>query len=294
MGAAARARNVDERIRDVIRSAELCLELAIINPSRYGALIHASVPDFVEILLKIGTDERGIALPNNPTFAQVVRGIRTALPTANQPAFSEITKYFFDNRTKFRNQIHHSAEAQGYNIHEREVLEPILGMDDFLALLFPTLTANGQVFVGSNFRAYMQFLRLHFDSLTKGRAAFARFSALERELDNWELRQKFNYPRDHKIGRVKAVQSLLPMDIDSFCGRVLGYPYALRKHIRDVLTQEPNLTIYQIQTRLKKNSLQPYKLNLVQNCLDDVLDEKCFGDNTVIRLMGNGYYLSIV
>ncbi|HEY6072575.1 MAG TPA: hypothetical protein VIV15_04075, partial [Anaerolineales bacterium] len=81
--------------------------------------------------------------------------VRLALNTNVQPEFLRIIKYFADARRKFRNPLHHSASAQGYNIAEREVLELIAQLDTLVKLLFPGLVRNGDIFVGGFYLAYI-------------------------------------------------------------------------------------------------------------------------------------------
>ena len=69
----------DLKIKPVLLSAETIFELAIIDPSRYGPIIHANIPDYAEILLKLFLEEEIKSIPRNPdrrTFKRLTDEIK--------------------------------------------------------------------------------------------------------------------------------------------------------------------------------------------------------------------------
>lgn len=264
---------IEQKIKAVLQSAELVFELAIIDPTRYGPIIHANVPDYAEILMKVFIEEAGRSITKKVrnkdkglNFFELAQDINKNSKGINLVRFQEIIEYFISIREQFRNPLHHTDKVQGYVIAKPVALECLLIFDDLLSVLFPTL--NSALFINSNYACYIQYIRLDYDQ------GFGKnvkhYSAVISALHRIEEEQDFYCPDGFDSSRVVAIKQLFKFDNDKYTRTVFNYRPQIKGLVVDELhrSQIP-LSSNQLLPRLKNH---PYNLDLT---VDEI--ERCLG-----------------
>jgi hypothetical protein len=272
----------EARIKAILKSAELSFELGIINATRFGPLIHANVPDYAEILLKVYLEENTIAIPGN--FPGIVTAVNTHI-TANrpgdQPIFQEISDYFTTIRASFRNPLHHTDRVQGYVIEQREALRCLLKLDELLMTLFPGLNSNA--FDELNYPCYLRYLKMEYDE-SLGRGNHHLYLAASSELRRLQDEDNFHGPPEFNASRLVAVRRLFRLNDDQFIRTVLQYRPILRSKILGVLPNSKNgLTPRQILNVLNSDpDLNGLTEQEIESCVQHVCNEPFTGQGTIV------------
>jgi len=278
---------VEQKISGVLQSAGLVFELAIIEPSRYGPIIHANVPDYAEILLKVFIEEAGRNTTKAGTrdkglnFYELKQDIVSNPGGIDVARFQVIADYFLSIREEFRNPLHHTDKVQGYVIAKSVALECLLTFDELLWVLFPALTPL--VFSNMNYPGYVQYIRLDYVQ------AFGKnirlYKAVNAALRRIEEENNFNCPDDFDSSRVNAIRQLFRYEPDTFTRVVLNY----RPHIRQLIVDE----LYTSSTALSSNQLLP-RLRGLPNNQDLTIEEieRCLGFMEGVRFDGYGIVTS--
>jgi hypothetical protein len=254
---------VEQRITAIIRSAELSFELGIVNATRYGPLIHANVPDYAEILLKVFIDENRInpGQSDFPGLIVAVNGFFAANQLADQPKFQQIGDYFIDTRRAFRNPLHHTDRVQGYVIERSEALRCLLRFNELLLVLFPNIP--GATLEDLNYPCYIQYLKMEHDQ-SLGRGNHRLYQVVISALQRLENENDYRCPADHDSSRLIAVRRLFRFDYETFTRFVLNYRPQIKGFIADAIHHSPN--------PLSSNQLLP-RIKQAPNCHDLTLDE---------------------
>lgn len=282
---------VEHRVKAILKSAELSFELGIINATRYGPLIHANVPDYAEILLKIYLEENRIPIP--PNFPAIVTAVNTHI-TANrpavQPAFQEISDYFITIRADFRNPLHHTDRVQGYVIEQREALRCLLKLEELLGILFPGI--NSASFRELNYPCYLRFLKMEYEE-SLGLGNHRLYQAVASELRRLQDEDNFTVPHEFNVSRLIAVRRLFRLDDDQFTRTVLQYRPVLKQKIFDALRNARHgLTPRQIRNALINDpDLSGLSEQEIEACVQYIHNEYVPGQGTVIA-RGMQYHLT--
>jgi hypothetical protein len=258
----------EQRIKAILKSAELSYELGIINATRFGPLIHANVPDYVEIMLKVFIEENHIN-PTQTDFPGLITAINDFFSNnrpADQAQIQQIGNYFIETRRAFRNPLHHTERVQGYVIERSEALLCLLRFNEFLELLFPTILSVN--FDELNYPCYVQFIKLEYDQ-NLGRNIPRFYQAVISALQRLEQDNEYHCPSDFDSSRLIAIRHLYRLDADSFIRTVLNYRPSIKSLIVDELHRSPiSLSSNQLLIRLKKSpNNQDLMVDEVERCL---------------------------
>jgi len=282
---------VEARIKAILKSAELSFELGIINATRFGPLIHANVPDYAEILLKVFLEENGQAVPGK--FPGIVTAVNTYI-TANRPGdqltFQEISDYFITTRADFRNPLHHTDRVQGYVIEQREALRCLLKLDELLVVLFPEI--NSASLGELNYPCYLRFLKMEYEE-SLGRGSHRLYLAVVTELRRLQDEDNFTVPPEFNVSRLIAVRRLFRLDDDQFTRTVLQYRPILRLKIFDVLrNSRRGMTPRQMRNVLINDpDLGGLSEQEIEACVQHIHNDCLPGQGTVI-VRGMQYHLT--
>lgn len=259
---------IESRIKAILKSAELSFELGIINATRFGPIIHANVPDYAEILLRVFVEENHIN-PTQSDFPGLVTAVSGNLRenrSLDQQKFQHLGNYFVDTRHTFRNPIHHTDRVQGYVIERSEALLCLINFNELLFCLFPTISMK--VFEGLNFPCYIQFIKLEYNQNLgiNNRLYQAVISAVHRI----EGENAYQCPDDFDSSRLIAIRQLYHFDSDTFTRNVFNY----RPQIKNLVVDE----LHQATIPLSSNQLLPRLKSLPSNeglTSDEI--ERCLG-----------------
>ena len=221
---------VEQRIKAILKSAELSFELGIINASRYGPLIHANVPDYAEILLRVFASENNLTSTPRDDFHGLINATSTFLPTNNLAKFIPLADYFKDTRASFRNPLHHTDRVQGYVIEKMEALLCLLRFNELLLVLFPSILSTS--FDELNYSCYVEFIKLEYEQRLGRNARLHQ--AVMSALQSIETENAYRCPTDFDSSRLLAVRQLYHMDPDKFTRTVFNY----RPHIKSLIADE--------------------------------------------------------
>jgi hypothetical protein len=265
--------SVEQRVKAILKSAELSFELGIINATRFGPLIHANVPDYAEILLRVFASENHLTPTPRDDFHGLVNVIVAFLPVADQAIFQPLAEYFKDTRAAFRNPLHHTDRVQGYVIERGEALLCLLRFDELLLTLFPSiLTTNLD---GLNYPCYVQFIRLEYNQ-SLGRNNPRLYQAVVAALQRLEQDNGYHCPFDFDSSRLIAIRQLYRLDSDAFVRTVLNYRPPIKSSIVDELHRSPHpLSSNQLLLRLKQlPNNQDLSADEVDRCLSFMEGER--------------------
>lgn len=273
---------VDKRIKAILRSAELVFELGVVNATRYGPVIHANVPDYAEILLRVFADDNSVANHSTLDFPKLVTAARAFVSATNWGQFDDITDYYKNARTTFRNPLHHTDRVQGYVIEQREVLTCLLKFDELLTTLFPTL--NPITFEDLNFPGYVRFLRMQYDE-SLGRGDHRLYRAVVEELGRLEKEDNYTCPSEFDASHLIAVRRLFRLDQYQFQRTVLKFRPTIEIKIVGILeSKQKALTARQIYTALTDDpDLPGLQMQEVESCLEFVAGKPSPNYVTVLR-----------
>jgi hypothetical protein len=283
--------SVEQRVKAILKSAELSFELGIINATRYGPLIHANVPDYAEILLKVYLEENGQPVPSNfPAIVAAVNAHINANRPADQPIFLEISDYFTVIRAAFRNPLHHTDRVQGYVIEQREALRCLLMLDKLLGVIFPAL--NPIEFDELNYSCYLRYLKMEYEE-SLGRGNHRLYLAVAAELRSLQDEDNYRVPPEFNVSRLVAVRRLFRLGDDQFTRTVLKYRPILRLKIFDVLRiSRRGMTPRQMRNALFNDpDLGGLSEQEIEACVQHIHNEYFPGQGTVI-VRGIQYHLS--
>lgn len=277
---------IDQKIKAVLQSAELVFELAIIDPTRYGPIIHANVPDYAEILMKVLIEEAGRSITKRVgnkdkglNFYELSQDIINNPGGINVVRFQEIIEYFISIRDQFRNPLHHTDKVQGYVIAKPVALECLLTFDDLLWVLFPTL--NPVAFINNNYPCYIQYIKLDYD---QGFGRSVRYcSAVMAALRRIEEEHNYHCPDDFDSSRVVAIKQLFKYDNDKFTRTVLNYRPQIKGLVVDELHRSTiPLSSNQLLPRLKSYpNNQDLSIEEIERCLGFIEGERIGGLGTI-------------
>lgn len=280
---------IEQKVKAVLQSAELVFELAIIEPTRYGPLIHANVPDYAEILMKLFIEEGG-GSTKNKNFHDLIQDIVNNPNGIDVARFQSISEYFKTIREQFRNPLHHTDKVQGYVIAKPVALECLLAFDDLLWCLFPAL--NPASFYSLNYPCYVRFIKMEYDEST-GRGDHNLYSKVIQALNRMEQDDNYRCPQDFDASRILSIRRLFHLDDDTFSLRVLGYRRALPERVIDLLATAPRPIGSQRITDLLKgdpifNGIQKRE---IEACLQHIQGER-ISHRGIILISGGAYYLA--
>ncbi len=283
---------IEARVKAILKSAELCFELGIINASRFGPIIHANVPDYAEILLRVFVEENNIS-PAQSDFPGLVAGISGYLSTnrpVDQVKFQELGSYFVDTRRTFRNPIHHTDRIQGYVIEQREALRCLLQLDELLSELFPLLMPSA--FDELNYQCYLKYLKMEYEE-SLGRGDHRLYLAVATELRRLQDEDNFRGPPEFNASRLVAVRRLFRLDGDQFTRTVLQYRPILKQKVFNVLqNSKRGLTPRQIRNALSNDpDLNGLSEQEVEACVQHIHNDFLPGQGTIV-VRGFLYHLS--
>ena len=282
---------VETRIKAILKSAELSFELGIINATRFGPLIHANVPDYAEILLKVFLEENGQGIPNNfPNIVTAINTYLTANRSGDQPIFQEISDYFITIRADFRNPLHHTDRVQGYVIEQREALKCLLRLDGLLKVLFPVL--NPSAFDELNYPCYLKYLKMEYDE-SLGRGDHRLYLAAAAELRRLQDEDDFKGPPEFNASRLVAVRRLFRQNDEQFTRTVLQYRPILKVKIFDALRNGGHgMTPRQIRNALNSDpDLGGLAEQEIEACVQHIHNELFPGQGTIV-VRGLQYHLT--
>jgi len=274
--------SLDSKVKSVLKSAELSFELGIINPTRYGPLIHANVPDYVEILLKLIIEEYKLT-PKKKDFWGFSDAVEAHLPNPQRLQYSPLGEYFKDIRKDFRNQLHHTDKVQGYIIEQREALLCLIRFNDFIEVVFPN--SLGCISDDLNYPCYVNHIQMVYnDSLGLGNHRL--YQAVIDELNRLEVENRYICPVDFDSSRLMAVRRLGRYPPEIFSRRVLGFRLSLEKEIVNYLhISTGRKTPRQILLALKKEN---YDLDTaeVEFCLRFISGKHYKDFGTLVEVAG--------
>lgn len=269
----------EQRIKSILKSAELSFELGIINTTRFGPLIHANVPDYAEILLRVFVSENNLKPTPRDDFWGLVNAITAFLPATELARFQSLADYFKETRTAFRNPLHHTDRVQGYVIERSEALLCLLRFNELLLVLYPKISTTN--FEDLNYPCYVQFIRLDYDQALgrNNRLYQAVMSALHRV----EQENAYQCPVDFDSSRLIAIRQLYHMDSDTFTRTVLNYrPQIKRMIVEELYISHNFLSSKQLLPRLLKfPNNQDLNIEEIERCLVFMDGEKIDGYGTV-------------
>jgi len=287
--------SLEQKVKAVLQSAELVFELAIIDPTRYGPMIHANVPDYTEILLKIFLEEAGLPTTikksgKEMNYYQLVQAIVTNPGRVNVNSFKLVSRHFLDIRESFRNLLHHTHSVQGYIIRREEALECLLKFDELLHVLFPGMNFSeiGQM----NYLCYIKFIRMQDDEL-RGRGDHNLFRKVMQALNVLEKNDNYKCPSDFDAARLLAIRRLFKWDEDTFSLKVLGYRKSLPERIAVLLSGSRRPIGSQRITKILKGdaAFGGIRKREVEACLEHIQGER-IGVYGMILIQGGAYYIN--
>ncbi len=280
---------IEQKIKAVLQSAELVFELAIIEPTRYGPIIHANVPDYAEILLKVFIEEGG-GNTNNKNFYQLVQDIINNNRGIDLPRFQQISNYFIGIRDQFRNPLHHTDRVQGYVIAKPVALECLLSFDQLLWVLFPAL--NPLEFNTMNYPCYFRFIKMDYEENT-GNGDHSLYSKVIQALNKMEKDDNLRCPREFDSSRVLSIRRLFHLDEERFSLIVLGYRRALPETVIDLLSNSLRPMSSKRITELLRNNhdFSGIRKREVDNCLQHIQGER-ISPRGIILVQSGAYYLA--
>lgn len=292
---------IEQKIKAVLQSAELVFELAIIEPTRYGPIIHANVPDYAEILMKVFIEGAGRSTTKKITikgkevdkglsFYELKQDIVTNPGGIDVGQFQEISEYFNTIREQFRNPLHHTDKVQGYVIAKPIALECLLAFDNLLWCLFPAL--NPTTFHNLNYPCYVRFIKMDHDEST-GRGDHNLYIKVIQALNKMEKDDNHKCPKDFDASRILSIRRLFHLDEETFSLRVLGFRKALPIRIIDILEglQRP-VGSKRITDLIKVDPIfSGIRKREIDACLEYVQGER-ISPRGIILIQGGAYYLS--
>jgi len=281
---------VSQRVRGILKSAELSFELGIINAMRYGPLVHANVPDYAEILLRVFIEEKYLTERRFfNTLADEIDNYLLAHRAANQAIYREVADYFINTRKSFRNPLHHTVHVQGYIIEQREALLCLMKFDDLLKVLFPTVAPNNMDDL--NYPCYIRYIRMLYDE-NLGRGNHLLFQAVIATLRRYEEQDNYVCPLEHDASRLISIRRLFRQDEDTIMLTVLKFRPILRAKIVDLLGQQgKSLTPRQIRNGLMNDpDVQGLRGEEVEACLQFIEGEQ-IDRRGIIMVVNMRYHL---
>jgi len=281
--------SIESKVKATLKSAELSFELGIINPTRYGPLIHANVPDYVEILLRVYVDENGLTLTRD-NFHNLSDAVEAHLPVPHKTDYQPLGKYFKDIRAAFRNPLHHHDRVQGYVIEQREALLCLLRFDEVINAIFPSVVPNA--FDDLNYPCYVRYLQIEYEE-SLGKGDHRLYQAVMSYLQNLERSDDFRCPPDFDASRLVSIRRLFRMDEDRFIRNVLKFRPQLVETILDIfeITQS-EMTPRQIRNQMNGLNVMPgVRDDEIQACLQ-YIEGKEHPGRGVIAIFDQKYYLS--
>lgn len=284
---------VEQRVKSILKSAELSFELGIINATRYGPMIHANVPDYAEIMLRVFIDEHNL-VPRKffHTLASEVDNHFLAQRPADQVSYRRVVDYFLQTRDSFRNPLHHTDRVQGYVIEQREALLCLLKFDDLLNILFPALVTNN--LDDLNYLCYIRYLRMLYDE-NLGRGNHRLFQAINRALTHLEEEDNYSCPREHDSARLMAIRRLFRLPDDTFTLTVLRFRPLIKIKLLDLLQQTGRrMTSRQIRKGLANDpDVGNVRDDEIESCLQYIEGESIPGHG-VVMITNMQYYLALI
>jgi hypothetical protein len=280
---------VEQKIKAVLQGAELVFELALIEPTRYGPIIHANVPDYAEILMKIFIEERG-GNTKNKNFHDLIQDIVNNPKNINLVRFQKISDYFVTIREQFRNPLHHTDKVQGYVIAKAVALECLLSFDELLWILFPALSSSA--FNNTNYPCYVRFIKMDYDENT-GNGDHSLYSKVIQALNKMEKFDNHRCPKDFDAARVLSIRRLFHLDEETFSLRVLGYRRTLPEKIIDLLSNSVRPVGSKRITDLIKNDpvFSGIRKREIEFCLQHIQGER-ISPRGIVLIQGGAYYLA--
>jgi len=282
---------IDQKIKPVLLSAETILELAIIEPSRYGPIIHANIPDYAEILLKIFIEEELKCTPPNPdrrNFKQLTDEVKKYPGKISIPDFDPIAEYFLGIRDDFRNPLHHKEFVQGFMISRPVALECLLQFDLLLNLLFPSIHFQYEL----NYSSYIKFIKMVFDE-DKGIGDHEKYQRVIQALIKIEKKEKFKSPPGYDAGRIFSVRQLFKQTDETFSIIALGYRIGLPEKIIEILSNSVSaLKTKNLLEKISEDStFTGIQAKEIDACLQHIQNKKLLTGGMIV-ILGGGYYLS--
>ncbi len=284
--------SVEQRVKSILKSAELSFELGIINATRYGPMIHANVPDYAEIMLRVFIEEN--SLTPRKFFHTLVSEIQNFFlahrSAADQVSYREVTDYFLQTRDSFRNPLHHTDRVQGYVIEQREALRCLLMLDQLLLALFPSL--NASAFEDLNYPCYLKYLQMEYDE-SLGRGNHRLYQAVAAELRRLQDEDHYDTPHEFNVSRLIAVRRLFRLDDDQFARTVLQFRPVLKQKIFDTLRNNTRgMTPRQMRNALSADpNVSDLSEREIEACLQYIHNEFVLGQGTVV-VRGSQYSIA--
>jgi hypothetical protein len=282
---------VEQRVISILKSAELSFELGIINASRYGPSIHANVPDYAEILLRVFIEENNLTSRKFfHTLAGEVDNYFLTHRMADRAIYRGIVDYFINTRESFRNPLHHTDRVQGYIIEPREALLCLIKFDDLLKVLFPTVAPNN--FEDLTYPCYVQYIRMLYDEAL-GRGNHRLFLSVNAALRRLEEQDAYNCPHEHDASRLMAVRRLFRLPNDAFTITVLKYRPQMKDRLITILDQTGRrMTPRQLKNALAGDpDLGNAREDEIEACLQFIEGEAMPGRGVVL-IANMQYYLA--
>lgn len=282
---------VEQKVKAVLQSAETILELAIIEPSRYGPIIHSNIPDYAEIFLKIYLEEGMNIAPPDPdrrSFKQLIDEVKNNPGQIAIVDLDPITAYFLSIRDDFRNPLHHREYVQGFMITRPVALECLLQFDRLLNLLFPNMQALSDL----NYYSYIKFIKMVFDE-DRGVGDHEKYQRVILALIKIEKREKYKSPPGYDTGRVFSVRQLFKHSDETFSIVALGYRIGLTEKIINILLEvDSTMKTKVIIEKLKEDQLYTgIQRKEVEACLQHIQNKR-LPSGAMIVILGGSYYLS--
>jgi len=282
---------IEQKIKSVLLSAETILELAIIDPSRYGSIIHAIIPDYAEILLKIYLEDKIKNVPPNPdrrTFKQLCDEINIQPSNISIQDFQTNAQYFLGIRDDFRNPLHHKEYVQGFLIAQSIVLECLVKFNLLLHTLFPEIPSRNDL----NYYSYIKFINMAYEE-QQGLGDHEKYQRVNQALLKIEKREKFKCPSGYDSGRIFSVRQLFKQTDETFSIVALGYRMDLPQKIISILST--SASVMKTKNIIEKLKEDPLYIGLqrkeVESCLQHIQNKK-LNSGEMIVILGGGYYLS--
>jgi len=240
---------IEQQVISVLKSAELVFELAIIDPMRYGSIIHANVPDYAEISMKIFIEAGGVKAEKK-NFYELTQEVVKNPRGIDLGRFQQIADNFLIIRDQFRNPLHHTDKVQGYIIAKPIALDCLLSFNELLCVLFPTI--NPIEFNNINYPCYVRFIKMEYDQ-GLGRVPPRYYQAVIFALQRLESENAYRCPSDFDTSRLIAIRHLFHLDTDAFTRYVFNYRPQIRGLIVDELHQShQSFSSNQLLPRLKR------------------------------------------
>lgn len=287
---------IEQKVKAVLQSAELVFELAIIEPTRYGPIIHANVPDYAEILMKIFIEEAGRSttkkikykgkdIDKGLSFYELKQDITCNPGGIDSARFQNISEYFNTIREQFRNPLHHTDKVQGYVIAKPVALECLIAFDDLLWVLFPAITPS--TFDTMNYPCYMKFIEMEYNQ-SFGKVPPRYYRAIISALQRLEDENAFRCPSDFDTSRLIAIRHLYHLDIDGFIRQVFNYRPQIKGLIIDELHQSRQAySSNQLLGRLKRfPNNHDLTVEEIERCLTFMEGERIDGYGVITSVRG--------